>query len=57
MVKRKMVDEESLRDYWIKKKYADLRKKKVSGKLARAKLAEEFCTGEENIQRILYRKK
>lgn len=57
LVKRGVVNEHSLRDYQIRKRYKELRAKGMKSKEARLKLAEEFRTGEKNIEDILYVRK
>jgi len=50
------INEESLRDYKIRKLY-NVYRKTMSCKKARLKVAEKYPMSDDNIQRILYRKK
>jgi len=62
LVKHNVLDEYSSRDFRLKKRYAQLTtadkagERKISCKQARLILADEFCTSEENVRRIIYRK-
>lgn len=49
------INEESLRDYRIRKKYRELKKQGLTGKEAREKLADEFNRADKTIQKVLYR--
>jgi len=57
LIKHKIINEESLRDFRIKQKYTKLRSEGLTGKEARILLAEEYFVSEKTIQHILYAKK
>ncbi|MDQ7818848.1 MAG: hypothetical protein RDU14_17605 [Melioribacteraceae bacterium] len=57
LIKHKAVDESSLRNFKIRKRYKYLRENTgISGKSARKQIAEEFNMGEKNVEHILYGK-
>lgn len=57
LIKHKAVDEVSLRNFRVRKRYNFLREKTgLSGKDARKQIAQEFNMGEKNVEHILYGK-
>lgn len=49
------INEDSLRDYKIKRRYKILRENGLSAKEAREKLTNEFNRADKTIQKVLYR--
>ena len=57
MIKHKVIDEVSLRNFRIRDRYLYLREvESKTGKAARTQLASEFNMSEKNIEHILYGK-